>query len=133
MTINLKHESNAFISFQGDDGKKEKVFLSRIARVFFAFLESHSRLARAREGIFRFLLCFRGLPLLWLRKGDDDKTSASFVSESRLLFFLFVLAGCGDEEQKFEPILPKTKNRSGSEERRIERCSFFFSSLLSRC
>ena len=49
MTMNLKHESNAFISFQGDDGKKEKVFLSRIARVFFAFLESRSRLARARR------------------------------------------------------------------------------------
>jgi len=99
MTINLKHESNAFISFQRDDGKKEKVFLSRIARVFFAFLESRSRFGRAREGIFRFLLCFRGLPLLWLRKGDDDKTSAFFVSESRPFFFLFVLAGCGDEEQ----------------------------------
>lgn len=48
MTINLKHESNAFILFQGDDGKKEELFLSRIARVFFAFLESRSRLAREK-------------------------------------------------------------------------------------
>jgi len=124
MTINLKHESNAFISFQRDDGKKEKVFLSRIARVFFAFLESRSRFRRAREGIFRFLLCFRGLPLLWLRKGDDDKTMIVVWIPS---FFLFVcFGGMRWWRTKVWAYLPKTKNRSGSEERRIERCSFFF-------
>ena len=124
MTINLKHESNAFISFQRDDGKKEKVFLSRIARVFFAFLESRSRFGRAREGIFRFLLCFRGLPLLWLRKGDDDKTMIVVWIPS---FFLFVcFGGMRWWRTKVWAYLPKTKNRSGSEERRIERCSFFF-------
>jgi len=127
MTINLKHESNAFILFQGDDGKKEELFLSRIARVFFAFLELRSRLAREKASSVSSS-AFADSHFF----GYGKAMMANESSESRPFFFLFVLAGSGDEQQQSEPICQRRRMAAGrkSDESNDAR---FFSSLLSRC
>ena len=47
---------------------------------------------RKREKVFRVLL------LLLLREGDDEQYFQTLLAETRLSFFLFVLAGFCDEE-----------------------------------
>ena len=108
MTINLKHESNAFILFQGDDGKKEELFLSRIARVFFAFLELRSRLAREKASSVSSS-AFADSHFF----GYGKAMMANESSESRPFFFLFVLAGSGDEQQQSEPICQRRRMAAG--------------------
>lgn len=126
MTINLKHESNAFILFQGDDGKKEELFLSRIARVFFAFLESRSRLAREKASS---VSSSAFADSHFFGYGKAMMTNWHIWIPS---FFLFVcFGGMRWWTTTVWAYLPKTKNRSGSEERRIERCSFFFKFAVS--
>jgi len=53
------------------------------------------------------------------------------LSESRLFFFLFVLAGCGDEEQKFEPICQRRRIAAGRKNDESNDARFFFKFAVS--